>query len=116
MDTHEIAARLTSLEARMKRMEHLMQQLIMVQISSQAHSDQVAHMREILQELRNNPAPVSAVPQPGPGPSAPQPERPEMAAIRQALLAGDKMKAIQIYRAVYGVGLPEAQAAINAMR
>ncbi len=36
-------------------------------------------------------------------------------AIREALLSGDKMKAIKLYRNVYGVGLKEAQDALDAM-
>ena len=36
-------------------------------------------------------------------------------AIREALLSGDKLKAIKLYRSVYGVGLKEAQDALNAM-
>ena len=42
-------------------------------------------------------------------------ERPEIGAIREALLSGDKLKAIKLYRSVYGVGLKEAQDALNAM-
>jgi ribosomal protein L7/L12 len=42
-------------------------------------------------------------------------ERPEMGAIREALLSGDKMKAIKLYRSVYGVGLKEAQDALDAL-
>ena len=42
-------------------------------------------------------------------------EPPEIRAIREALLLGDRMKAIKLYRSFYGVGLQEAQDAINAM-
>jgi ribosomal protein L7/L12 len=42
-------------------------------------------------------------------------EPPEIRAIREALLAGNKMKAIQLYRGLYGVGLKEAQDALDAM-
>jgi ribosomal protein L7/L12 len=38
-----------------------------------------------------------------------------MGAIREALLSGDKMKAIKLYRSVYGVGLKEAQDALDAL-
>ena len=43
------------------------------------------------------------------------PEPPEIRAIREALLLGDRMKAIRLYRGLYGVGLKEAQDAIDAM-
>ena len=43
------------------------------------------------------------------------PERPEIRAIREALLSGNKMKAIQLYRSLYGVSLKEAQDALDAM-
>lgn len=43
------------------------------------------------------------------------PEPPEMRPIREALRAGDKLKAIKLYRSLYNVGLQEAQDAINAM-
>lgn len=43
------------------------------------------------------------------------PEPPEIRAIRDALRAGDKLKAIKLYRSLYNVDLQEAQNAINAM-
>jgi len=42
-------------------------------------------------------------------------ERPEMEAIRKALLSGNRIKAIQLYRSVYGVSVKEAQDALDAM-
>ena len=42
-------------------------------------------------------------------------EPPEIRAIREALLSGNKLKAIQLYRSLYGVGLKEAQDALDAM-
>lgn len=42
-------------------------------------------------------------------------ERPEIRAIREALLSGDKIQAIKLYRYLYGVGLKEAKEAIDAM-
>ncbi len=42
-------------------------------------------------------------------------EPPEIRAVREALLLGDRMKAIKLYRGLYGVGLKEAQDAIDAM-
>jgi ribosomal protein L7/L12 len=64
-------------------------------------------MQTMLQELRLSPGinPAAVTSQ----------ERPEIGAIRQALLSGDKLKAIKLYRSVYGVGLREAQEALDAM-
>jgi hypothetical protein len=42
-------------------------------------------------------------------------ERPEIRAIREALRLGDKMKAIKLYRSLYGGSLKEAQDALDAM-
>jgi predicted nucleic-acid-binding Zn-ribbon protein len=42
-------------------------------------------------------------------------ERPEIRAIREALLLGDKMKAIKLYRSLYGGSMKEAQDALDAM-
>ncbi len=42
-------------------------------------------------------------------------EPPEMAAIRAAWLAGDKIKAIKLYRGLYGGSMQEAQDALNRM-
>ncbi len=45
----------------------------------------------------------------------PQQERPEMVAIRNAWLAGDKIQAIKLYRHLYGVDLREAKSALEGM-
>ncbi len=108
MDEREMIRRITLLETRMYRVEALMQQLLMTMTSSQAHIEQVKHIYAILQELRNDPdnfhmEPISIQ------------ERPEMAAIRQALLAGNKIEAIKLYRQLYGVSLKDAHDAINSM-
>jgi ribosomal protein L7/L12 len=42
-------------------------------------------------------------------------EQPETRAIHEALLAGNKIKAIALYRALYNVGLKEAKDAIDSM-
>lgn len=60
-------------------------------------------MQQLLLRLNINPAELTP------------PEPPEMKAIREALLAGDKLKAVKLYRTLYHVGLQEAQDAINAM-
>lgn len=43
------------------------------------------------------------------------PEPPENRAIQAALLSGNKIEAIKLYRQFYGVGLREAKDAIDAM-
>lgn len=113
MNDQDVARRLTSLEARMNRIEKLMQQLLITLTSSQAHIEQTKILRNILQELRSN-SDTHATEVSYPATSTPQ-ERPELAAIHQALLSGNKLKAIQLYRNLYGVSLQEAQDAINAM-
>lgn len=110
MDFQEVATRLTSLEARMNRMERLMQQLISNLSSSQAQIDRTRHLQGMLQELSSSPALQTTSASP-----APQQERPEIAAIRQALLAGDRLKAVQLYRNLYGVSLQEAQRALDTL-
>ena len=40
-------------------------------------------------------------------------ERPENRAIQEALLAGDNLKAIKLYRELYGVSLQEAAGALR---
>jgi ribosomal protein L7/L12 len=42
-------------------------------------------------------------------------EPPETRAIRKALLSGNKINAIKLYRELYGVSLKEAKDAIDAM-
>lgn len=44
-----------------------------------------------------------------------QQEPREIIAIREALLSGDKIRAIKLYRDLYGVGLKEGKDAIDAM-
>jgi ribosomal protein L7/L12 len=102
MDDHEVARRITSLEARMSRIERLLQQLLLTMTSSHAHIEQTQQLQGLLQELRN-------------GQDIYTQERPEIAAIRQALLAGNKLQAIKIYRNLYGVSLQEAKNAIERM-
>ena len=79
----EYYRRLIQLEARVHRMEAMMQALL----------------------VRLGVDPAEVTPQ----------EPPEMSAIREALLSGDKIKAIKLYRYLYGVGLKEGKEAIDAM-
>ncbi len=85
-----------ALEARMSRLENLFQRLLAIQTMSQSNADGLAQMRALLQEISPK-------------------DRPEMQAIREALAAGNKMKAITLYRSAFGVSLQEAQAAVDAM-
>jgi len=82
-------------------MEILMRQVLNM-LSSGASTGERIQIQNMLQELHRNP-------------ENPPQERPEMGAIREALLSGDRMKAIKLYRSVYGVGLNEARDALDAM-
>lgn len=110
MDDQEQIRRLNSLEARMNRMETMMQQLLSNLTSSRAQVDRITQMQTMLQELRHSPDIYPAGI--NPGAVTPQ-ERPEMGAIQEALLAGDNLKAIKLYRELYGVSLQEAAAALR---
>jgi ribosomal protein L7/L12 len=115
MDDKEFARHITSLQARMNRIETLMQQLLLILTSSRADVERTMQMQTMLQELRLGPdIHTAGAADINPGAVPPQ-ERPEIGAIRQALLSGNKMKAIQLYRSLYGVGLKEAQDALDAI-
>jgi ribosomal protein L7/L12 len=101
MNDQELSRYITSLQARMNRMETLMRQLLNM-LSTGASIGEQTQIQNMLQQLHGNPE------------ISPQ-ERPELGAIREALLSGDKMKAIKLYRSVYGVGLKEAQDALDAL-
>lgn len=103
---------MTDVEARMNRLERLMQQLLYTLMSSNSQMDQIRRMETILQELRGNSDTHTAAASPV---TVAQQERPEMATIRQALLSGNKLKAIQLYRSAFNAGLKEAQDAIDAL-
>jgi ribosomal protein L7/L12 len=94
---------ITSLETRIYQMETVMQKLLTILTTSGAERQRTMQMQMLLQELHIDPAKMT--------PQGP----PELGAIREALLSGDKIKAIKLYRGLYGVGLQEAQDAINAM-
>ena len=84
-------------------METMMQQLLTILTTSDPNeSGERIQMQNMLQELYGNPQ------------IQPQ-ERPELGAISEALLSGNKIQAIKLYRSVYGVGLKEAKDAIDAM-
>ncbi len=102
------ARQLAALQARINRIETLLQQLLTVLATSQQSAGQTAQVQRLLQELRSSPDTQADTP-------ADQQEQPEMQAIRQALLVGDRRKAIQLYRGLYGVSLQEAQTALDAL-
>lgn len=112
MHDQEFAQHITSLQARMNRMEAMMQQLLVNLSSSHSHMDQMMQLHAMLQELRQGSDAYSVGTHQAP--VTPQ-ETPEVRAIRQALLAGDKIKAIALYRAHYNVDLRTAKAAVDAM-
>jgi uncharacterized coiled-coil protein SlyX len=113
MNEQEYDRRVTSLETRMNRMETLMQQLLSNLTSSRAEVDRIRQMQNMLFELRHSqdiyPAGPAGI---NPGAVTPQ-ERPENRAIQEALLAGDNLKAIKLYRELYGVSLQEAAGALR---
>jgi ribosomal protein L7/L12 len=101
---------ITSLQARMNRMESMMQQLLTIMTTSLADVERTMQMQNMLQDLHLSTDiymasvnPIAVMPQ----------ERPEMEAIREALLSGDRIKAIQLYRSVYGVSFKAAQDALG---
>ena len=94
---------ITALENRIYRMETTMQKLLTILTTSGAEYQRTMQMQTLLQDLHIDPANIT--------PQKP----PEIGAIREALLSGDKIKAIKLYRSLYGVGLQEARNAIDAM-
>src|SRR5205823_2178626 len=75
MDDQELVRHITSLQARMNRMEALMQQLLTILTTSRADVEQTMQMQTMLQELRFSPAIHTAAS----NPSAVTPqERPEI--------------------------------------
>ena len=91
MDEQELARRITSLGARMNRMETMMQEVL---IHLGIHTRGTSGINPL---------------------AVPPEERPEIGAIRQALLSGDKMTAVKLYRSIYGVNMKEALDALDTM-
>ena len=105
--------RIASLEARMHRMEAMTQELLSILTTSGADSQKTIQMQTMLQGLHIGPR-IHATDTGGINPVAiTQQERPEDRAIQEALLAGDNMKAIKLYRQLYGCGLQEAAGALR---
>ncbi len=109
MDTEQY---ITALEIRVSKLETMFQRLLAIQTMSQSNAAGLTEMRALLQELNGS---AGATTDSGNWATATPAERPEMQAIREALRAGDKMKAIALYRSAFGVTLQGAQAAIEAM-
>ena len=112
MHDQETAQHIASLQARMNRMESQMQQLLLLLTNSQSHMDQTIQMQAMLQELNYSPNMPAAV---GNQATIPQQEQPEIVAIRRAVLSGDKIKAIKLYRELYRVDLRTAKNAVESM-
>jgi len=73
-----------------------------IQLEARVHRME-AMMQALLIRLGIDPAEVTP------------PEPQENRAIREALLSGNKIQAINLYRELYGVGLKDAKDAIDAM-
>jgi ribosomal protein L7/L12 len=111
----EHARHIASLEARMSRMETMMQQLLSALTTSMSDMQRTMQLQAMLQELESNQnLYMGGTTGINPATSAPQ-ERPEMAAIREVLRSGNKIKAIALYRETFGVGLKEAKDVIDKM-
>jgi len=102
--------RIASLEAKVIRLEAILVQLLTLLETSGQAVERTMHMQAMLQHMSLSPdtsmAGINS------GAVTPQ-ERPEMEAIRQALLSGDRLKALALYRSVYGGSLKEAEAALG---
>lgn len=96
-------------------MESIMQELLTILTSSSAQIESTTYLQTMLQELRSS-QDIHARGMAGIDPSGFQSqERPELQAVREALLSGDKLKAIKLYRSIYGVSLKEAQDALDVL-
>ncbi len=98
MSFEEHSRQLTILQARMHRMETMMQQLLTILSTSHDHPGQMTQLQQLRQELASSTQ-----------------ESPQMEAIRAAMMAGDKLKAIKLYRELYGVDFKSAQDALSKM-
>jgi hypothetical protein len=88
--------RIASLEAKVIRLEVILVQLLTLLETSGAAVERTMHMHTMLQQMHLSPDT-------------------SMEAIRQALLSGDTLKAITLYRRVYGGSLKEAEAALGLL-
>lgn len=113
------AGRLFSLEARMNRIEAMIQQLLTILSTSHDSVGQMTQLQLLQQQLQGNPNNYATGPagfgSAGVTPGAPAQEPPQLQAIRAAMMAGDKIKAIRLYRELYGVDMKTAQDALSRM-
>ena len=104
--------RIASLEAQVIRLEVILVQLLTLLETSGAAVERTMHVQSMLQQM--HPGPNTSMAGINPGAVTPK-ARPEMEAIRQALLSGDRIQAITLYRSVYGGSLREAEAALGLL-
>lgn len=105
--------RIALLEARMNRMETMMEQLLTILSTSGSEMQRVKRMQTMVQELHDGRGIHTAGTADINLPAVTPPERPLNRAIQEALLAGDNLKAIKLYRELYGVSLQEAAGALR---
>lgn len=119
MSFEEDRRQLGILHTRMLRMEAMMQQLLTILSTSHDSIGQQTQLQRLQQELSGgaNPYPTGmASPYPSTmAPAASAQESPQLQAIRAAWIAGDKIKAIKLYRELYGVDMKTAQDALSRM-
>jgi ribosomal protein L7/L12 len=118
MSFEEHSRQLNILHTRLLRMEAMMQQLLTILSTSHDSIGQQTQFQRLQQELSGsaNPYPAGAAPYPAAmlQERAAQ-ESTQMQAIHDAMMAGDKIKAIKLYRELYGVDFKTAQDALSKM-
>ncbi len=93
------AARIAALEARLSRLEALLERWVTIETSSMMNADKWQQEGEVRQELRRSPEIQARY----------------MQAIRAAWQSGDRKQAIQLYSDFYDVDAKTAQAALEHM-
>jgi uncharacterized coiled-coil protein SlyX len=120
MMEQELYNRIARLEARMGQMELLIQRLLTLLSTSHDSIGQTTQLQLLRQELEGTLDPY-APGRAGLGPAEGTPgaswqQQPQQnPAIWNALMAGDKIKAIKLYREQYGVDLVTAKNAVDAI-
>ena len=93
----EQAARIAYLEARVNRLEALLERWVAIETASMMNADKWQQEGAVLKELR----------------SSPESQARNIQAIRAAWQAGDRKQAIKLYSDIYGVDAKTAQAALE---
>jgi hypothetical protein len=107
------ARHIIALEARIKRLETMMEQLLTILSNSGSEMQKFQRIQGMLQELHSGQG-VHTTSAAGTSlPAVAPPERPLNGAIQAALQKGDNLKAIKLYREIYNVSLQEAAEALN---